>query len=149
MNQLRTLTLLLVGGIGAAAVADEKVVDGNHIRKNETPEPVVLAAKSRTTESKNERTIEIQLTIADQIEIYSQQEHPYLRPLKLALLDASLQPIRSTIEYPEPKTIHDESLGTDYTVYDGITKVVARYSADTSPAYVSVFYLGYNNRGFY
>ncbi len=111
--------------------------------------PVSLAAGAIHTTSKTERTIEIQLTLGDKFEIFSQQAHKFFLPLKLELLDENLRPIKAKIQFPKSNTIRfDKELVGDYSVYCGKQKLIAKYARDQKPAHARVFYQGYSRHGY-
>lgn len=116
-----------------------------HPRKaaNMKATPVVLSARPVKSTSKFEQKLQIQLAIGAGYEIYSERKHEFVLPLKLEVLGSRMQPITSTVQYPEPVTVPvDKALGGDYYVYRGNVKLVATYSIDAQPAYVRVFYHG-------
>lgn len=111
--------------------------------------PVALSARRLQTAPKARQTIEFTLKIGKEFEIYSERTHELFRPLKAELLDAKLQPIRSTMTYPQPKRISvNKDPGGDYDVYHGKARFAATCASGEQPAYVRVSYAGYSNRGY-
>ena len=105
--------------------------------------PVVLSARSVESKNKLEQKLEIQLTIQDGYEIYSERKHSFLLPLKTEVLDSQMRPITNVIRYPEPKTISfEDTIGGHFYAYGGKVKLVATLPFDAQPAYVRMFYHG-------
>ena len=105
--------------------------------------PLVLSSRPTESRSDSERKIEIHLEIGRGYEIYAERKHAFLLPLKLEVLDQELQPIRTTIQYPDAKTIPlDRVLGGDYQAYRGNVKLIATCPTDAQVVYVRVSYHG-------
>ena len=146
-RQLIPISVTIVVVVCHFAGADE--VESPTKETRAIPAPVALSARAVKSESKTERTIEIELNIGTEYEIYSERSHEYLLPLKTELLDAQMQPINSTIQYPNPKIVgFDKALGGDYYVYHGKSQLTATCANNAQPAYVRVFYHGYSTRGY-
>lgn len=141
-NSIALFTLLF-----AVAAAD----DSQQPPKKPTRKagPVQLSGRLAKTEPNAKKRVEFSLIIGDEFEIYSERKHESLLPLKADLLDSKLQPIKSKVVYPKPKTIpFDKDLGGNYFVYDGKTKFAATCAPDAKPSCVRVFYHGYSKRGY-
>ena len=146
-NRIVSSVLIAFALLLSAATAEEK--DAVRDEEKTRSGPVAISARQLKTASDAKRSIEITLVIGKEYEIYSARKHKVLLPMRIELLDAKRQPIKSDFSFPKPKTVPlDEALGGDYHVYAGHPKITGVYSGTDKPAYVRVHYRGYSLRGY-
>jgi hypothetical protein len=148
MNHVITIAaLLLTIPFDDVCITTVIAVEIIPVAKPEKVPPVTLTANVSKALPRSLRTLEIQLSIGEEFEIYSQHPHEYLPVFKLELLDAQLRPLRTRIQFPKAKTVlFDNQFGGDFKVYVGNPKFNASCLANKRPHYVRVFYGGYSTR---